>query len=266
MPPKRAFHPLQSDTVTMKVEGSGWQVLFSSLRLSSHELEVDLSGLKTRDWVLFSSQLGYINRQFDLNQRIVSVSPDTLFFNFSEQAVKRVPVQLSYDLHFRKQYDVVNDLQVSPKFVTVTGPLEDLVRIDTWATDTLRRKNVESSITAKVGLQRTKKANISVYPSSVDIQVPVGEVTEKIIEVPIKAENYRPYKSVKILPEKVLLTVMISLDRYASTDRNAFEAVINLEDWKLNGVNDLPIIITRSPDLLKIVKMTPQNAHFLVEK
>ncbi len=266
VPPQRAFHPLQSDTVTMRVEGSGWQVLFSSLRFRPHDVEVDLSGLKTRDWILFSSQLGYINRQFDANQRIVSVMPDTLFFNFSKQSEKRVPVKLSYDLEFRKQYDITSDVEISPKFVRVTGPVEDLVRIESWATDTLRRTDVEQNIQAKVGLQRMTKANISVYPTVVDAKIPVGEVTEKIIQVPIRAENYRPYRSVKILPEKVTLTLLVPLDRYAAIQPENFEAVININDWKANNISDLPVLITRSPEYTRIVRMSPQNIQFLLDK
>ncbi|MGK9120541.1 MULTISPECIES: hypothetical protein [Sphingobacteriaceae] len=266
VPPKRAFHPLQSDTVAMQVEGTGWQVLFSNLRLKPQDIHVDLSGLKTRDWILFSNQMGYINRQFSANQRIVSISPDTLFFNFSKQDVKKVTVNLSKDIKFRKQYDITGDIQIEPKFVTVTGPLEDLVLIDGWATDTLRRNNVDNTITAKVTLSKSQKANINVHPSSVDVTIPVGEVTEKIIEVPIRAENSKAFRTVKVLPEKVRLTTIVSLDKYEDIDRDMFEAVINLNDWRSNHIKNLPVIITKQPDFVKIIKAEPQNVEFLLWK
>ncbi|MCL4640869.1 MULTISPECIES: CdaR family protein [Olivibacter] len=266
VPPKRAFHPLQSDTVAMQVEGTGWQVLFSNLRLKPQDIHVDLSGLKTRDWILFSNQMGYINRQFSANQRIVSISPDTLFFNFSKQDVKKVTVNLSKDIKFRKQYDITGDIQIEPKFVTVTGPLEDLVLIDGWATDTLRRNNVDNTITAKVTLSKSQKANINVHPSSVDVTIPVGEVTEKIIEVPIRAENSRAFRTVKVLPEKVRLTTIVSLEKYEDIDRDMFEAVINLNDWRSNHIKNLPVIITKQPDFVKIIKAEPQNVEFLLWK
>lgn len=266
VPPKRAFHPLQSDTVAMQVEGTGWQVLFSNLRLKPQDIHVDLSGLKTRDWILFSNQMGYINRQFSANQRIVSISPDTLFFNFSKQDVKKVTVNLSKDIKFRKQYDITGDIQIEPKFVTVTGPLEDLVLIDGWATDTLRRNNVDNTITAKVTLSKSQKANINVHPSSVDVTIPVGEVTEKIIEVPIRAENSKAFRTVKVLPEKVRLTTIVSLEKYEDIDRDMFEAVINLNDWRSNHIKNLPVIITKQPDFVKIIKAEPQNVEFLLWK
>jgi len=264
IPPKRAFHPLQSDTVNMQVEGTGWQVLFSSLRLKPQGVQVDLSGLSTRDWILFSNQLGYINRQFSANQRIVSISPDTLFFNFSKQDVKKVTVNLSKDIEFKKQYAIVGDIKIEPKFVTVTGPLEDLVLIDAWDTDTLKRDNVDDNIETKISLLKSQKANINVHPASVDVKIPVGETTEKIIDVPIKAENSKAFRTVKILPEKVKLTVVVSLDKYEITDKDMFEAIINLDDWRSQHIKYLPVIITKQPDFVKIVKAEPQNVEFLL--
>lgn len=266
IPPKRAFHPLQSDTVKMQVEGTGWQVLFSNLRLKSQDIQVDLNGLKSRDWVVFSNQMGYINRQFSANQRIVSISPDTLYFNFSEQAVKRVPVNLNYNFEFKKQYDVVGNVLLEPKFVTVTGPLEDLVQIDHWSTDTFNRKDVSEEVVARLSLSKSQKANINVHPSMVDVRIPIGEVTEKIVDVQIKAENTRGYRQVKILPEKVRITMMVSLANYTSIDKDSFEAVINLQDWKSNHIKNLPVIITKVPDFVKIVKCEPQNVEFLLWK
>ena len=32
IPQKKAFHPLQSDTVDLQVEGTGWQLLFARLK------------------------------------------------------------------------------------------------------------------------------------------------------------------------------------------------------------------------------------------
>lgn len=265
-PEKRAFHPLQSDTVNMQVEGTGWQVLFSGLRLAPIRANVDLSGLKNRDWIVFSNQLEYINRQFDANQKVVAVSPDTLYFSFSEQAVKKVPVKLAYDLDFKQQYNISSDVDIKPKFVTVTGPLEDLVQIESWQTDTLKRNNISADITARLSLMKNKQSNFSVYPTAVDVVVPVDEVTEKIIEVIIKPENAKAYQSVKIIPEKVRLTVMVALHEYRNINRDAFEAVINLEDWKKNKVSNLPIIVTKQPEYVNIIKIEPQNASFLVRE
>ena len=264
-PENRAFHPLQSDTVNIRLEATGWQLLFSTLQSASQAIQVDLSGLQNRNWIVFTNQLGFINRQFP-NQQVVSVSPDTLYFDFSKQTERKVPVRPLYSIQFDKQYDIIDEPKISPGYVTITGPLEDVVQIEHWETDTIRLTNVNADINTVAYLKQNQRANINVYPTSVEIGVPVGEVTEKVLEVPLRAENASKFSSVRLLPGKVRLTVMVSLRDYTKVTNNTFEAVVNMDDWVDDGVRNLPVIITRQPEFCKLVKVEPQNVDFFVRR
>lgn len=266
IPDNRAFHPLQSDTVNVQLEATGWQLLFSTLRSVRPTIQVDLSGLQSRNWIVLSNQIGFINRQFPENQRVMSVTPDTLYFDFSKQTERKVPVKALYNLQFSKQYDVIDKLRISPEYVTITGPLEDVVQIERWETDTIRYTNVNSNVHTVVDLKQNQRANINVYPTSVEVDIPVGEVTEKILEVPLKAENAKQFSSVKLLPGKVKLTVIVSLRDFTKVTATTFEAVVNMDDWIENDVRSLPVIITQMPDFCKLVKIEPQNVDFFVRK
>lgn len=265
-PDNRAFHPLQSDTVSVQLEANGWQLLFSSFQSTSEVIQVDLSGLRSRNWVVFANQLGFINRQFPANKQVIAVSPDTLYFDFSKQTERKVPVKALHRLHFRKQYDIIDELRVSPEFVTITGPLDDVVQIEQWETDTIRASNVNGDLHTVALLKHNQRANISVYPTSVTVDIPVGEVTEKILEVPLRVENGQSFSSVKLLPGKVKLTVMVSLRDFTKVTAGAFEAVVNMDNWVDDGVKNLPVIITQKPDYCKLVKVEPQNVDFFVRK
>lgn len=265
-PDNRAFHPLQSDTVSIQLEANGWQLLFSTLQSTTQSIQVDLSGLQRRNWVVFANQLGFINRQFPSNKRVIAVTPDTLYFDFSKQTERKVPVTALHNLQFRKQYDIIDELRISPEYVTITGPLEDVVQIEQWDTDTIRASNVNGSIHTVVQLKQNQRANINVYPTSVEVDIPVGEVTEKILEVPLKVENAKQFSSVKLLPGKVRLTVMVSLRDFMKVTSSSFEAVVNMDDWVADGVNNLPVIITQIPDFCKLVKIEPQNVDFFIRK
>ena len=265
-PDNRAFHPLQSDTVSIQLEANGWQLLFSTLQSTTQSIQVDLSGLQRRNWVVFANQLGFINRQFPSNKRVIAVTPDTLYFDFSKQTERKVPVTALHNLQFRKQYDIIDELRISPEYVTITGPLEDVVQIEQWDTDTIRASNVNGSIHTVVQLKQNQRANINVYPTSVEVDIPVGEVTEKILEVPLKVENAKQFSSVKLLPGKVQLTVMVSLRDFMKVTSSSFEAVVNMDDWVADGVNNLPVIITQIPDFCKLVKIEPQNVDFFIRK
>src|SRR5690606_3418938 len=140
-------------------------------------------------------------------------------------------------------YAIIDSVLLNPKYVTVTGPLEDLARIDAWETDTLRRKDINSDISGRLFLQQKKQANINVYPNIVEFKIPVGEVTEKVLEIPIRVENAEEFASVRLIPSKVKITVLVSLRNYMDILPSSFEAVVNLESWKNNQVESLPVIL-----------------------
>lgn len=263
-PENKAFSPLQSDTVNMEVEGTGWQILFSKFRFQASSLKVDLGSLKTRNWVVFSSQMGYINRQFDRNQRVVSVAPDTLYFDFSKQTVKKVPVVLESDLSFKAQYGVVDSVQIQPTTVTVTGPQEDIATITEWKTDIVHREEIDRSVEVRVPLKSKEKANINVYPGQVEVRIPVGEITEKVLEIPVRIINASEFSSVVLVPSKIKIKVLVSLQNYADISRDSFDAVVDLDTWKEYGAADLPVVLAKVPDFCTVQRISPQNIDFIL--
>ena len=266
IPEKRAFHSLQSDTVSIKVKMSGWDVLLSRLNPDTANIQVDLSSLSSRNFIVFSNQIGFINRQFPSDKQVLTVSPDTLYFDFSKQTQRKIPVRVPTALSFKKQYDIIGETRTNPSHITITGPLEDIANIEYLETDSITGKNVHTDIRTIANINKKQRTNITIYPTFTEVVIPVGEVTEKIVEVPIKIENANRYTSVRIVPTKAVLTAMISLKDYAKFSASDFEVVVDMEGWEKNNTKSLPVIVTKVPDFVKIVKVEPQNIDFFVRK
>jgi len=266
LPENKAFHPQQSDTVSLKIQMSGWQLLMTKFQNDTPTVQVDLSGLKNRNWIVFSNQIGFVNRQFPADKRVVSVSPDTLFFDFSKQSQKKVLIKPVYNIQFKKQFDIINDIQINPKFVTISGPNEDVAKIDYIETDTIRGTNISSDIRTVAYLNKSQRANINFYPSNVQVNIPIGEMTEKILEVPLRVVNAEKYTSVRTLPSKVTLTLLVSIKDYDKWTPRDFEAQVDLANWEENHVKFLPVLITKVPDYCKVLAVEPQNIDFFVRK
>ena len=265
-PQNKAFHSLQSDTVKLQIEGTGWQLLFSKLRIKPHSIDIDLKNLDRHTFINLSDQLGFINRQFSSTQKIVYVQPDTLYFDFSSRSIKRVPVKLLSNIQFAKQYGVSDSVEITPAYVTVTGPKEDLAKIKFWKTDSLNLKDVAGNINSKISLQRPLKTNINIYPAIAEVKISTDEFTEKSIEVSIKVLNNTNFYDIKLLPEKVKITFMTALSNYSKIDRDYFEATVNLDSWSEKSYKQLPVKITRFPNFCKLVKIEPQNIDFIIQK
>jgi YbbR domain-containing protein len=265
-PQKRAFHPLQPDTVNVTLKGSGWQMLLSKMKDQNKPIKIDLQTLEKENYIVLSAQLTAINETKDLNNKIVAIAPDTLFFDFSNRSTKRVPVQLSASLKYQRQFAQSDNITIKPAYVTVSGPSNRIDKITVWKTDSLSLKDVDETVNTRVNLEPATEGNISIYPKSVLVTVPVNEFTEKTIEVPVKLVNNNNYYNVKIFPQKVKVTFTTSLNKFADIDDDLFEADVDLDMWKNHGNSVLPVMLTKLPEYCRIVKIEPKNIDFIIKK
>lgn len=265
-PIRRAFYPLQSDTVDLQVEGTGWQLLFSRLRISPPSISVNLSQLNTKDFITFSDQLYNVNRQLESTQKVISVRPDTLYFDFTKRTVKKVPINLVSKLDFISQYGISSDIILNPKYVKVAGPAEELSKITVWPTDTLKLNKIQGSTTVRVGLQHSIHKNVSIYPSSVEVKLPVDEFTEKTIEVPLKISNNKNYNSIRLYPKKVKVTFLVALGNYSQVNENFITAIVDVNEWRDLAHKQFTVKITAFPDYCKLININPSKVDFVVEK
>lgn len=266
IPQKKAFHPLQSDTVDLEVEGTGWQLLFSRLRIKPQAIAISLEKLNNRNFILFSEQLINVNNQLETSQRIISVKPDTLYFDFSQKTVKRVPVELVSDINFVKQYGISNPVEITPNYVTISGPEEELQKIKEWKTDSLKLDEVQSTVKGVVAMNQSKMKNVSIFPSSVEVKVPVDEFTEKMLEIPLKIINNREYYNIKLYPKKVKITFLVALSKYSQVNEEFIEAVVDMNEWKERKHNKLSVKIIRFPDFCKMLQVAPGKVDFIIER
>lgn len=266
LPEGKAFHSLQSDIVTVRLRMTGWEVMMKRLKPDTTNIRVDLNGLRTRNFIVFSNQVGFINRQFPANKQVVSVSPDTLYFDFSQQTQKRVPVKPLYALTFKRQYGVVGEIRTNPQYVTVTGPIEDVEEIEYIETDSIKGAQVNADVRTISYLNKENRTNISIYPTFAEVIIPVGEMTERVIELPIKVENGEQFTSVRTLPSRVRLTLLLPLADYNTWTARDFEAVVDLRAWVDHKVTSLPIELTKVPPYCKVLRIEPQNVDFFVRK
>ncbi len=265
-PLKRAFHSLQSDTVSVTVKGTGWQMLLSKINEQNHVIKVDLSKLDSEAYVVLNTQLPAINAEKALDNPIVAITPDTLYFDFTNRSVRRVPVQLVTSVKYQQQYTQSGDVVIKPAYVTISGPSNRIDKIKYWRTDSLSLKNIGENVSTQVNLEASAEGNISIYPKTVQVNIPVDEFTEKTLELPVKLIGNVDFFNVKVFPQKVKVTFTTSLNKYADIDEEFFEAQADLNLWRVYGYNTLPVKVTRLPAYCKIVNVEPRNIDFIVKK
>ncbi len=265
-PQNRAFKALQSDTVDLEIEGTGWQLLFARLRVNPPSINVSLEALNRRNYVLFSDQLNDINRQLESFQKVRKVLPDTLYFDFSKRRNKRVPLKLRSDLAFSPRFDISGPIQLKPNYVNISGPADEIADIDVWYTDTLKAKDLKQNWQTHIAVSSTNESNIGVYPARVGVQVPVDEFTEKTVEIPIQVINNNNFYTVRLMPKKVQVTFLVALTKYQDITADSFTAQVDLREWKDNNHAQLLVKLSRFPNYCKLVKIVPDKLDFIIER
>lgn len=265
-PETRAYHPLQDDSVSLEIEGTGWQLLFYRLRINPDYIDVNLSELRNKNYILFSNQLPLLNRQLESNQRVMSVSPDTLFFDFSKRVVKKVPVKLIKNLSFERNFDISGPIRLTPNRVVVNGATEDVRKILEWPTLNVQAKALRSDYTTKISLNTKDFGNnIDVYPSTIKVEIPIERFTEKVLEVPINVMNAQAH-DVKLVPDKVKITFLVGLSNYPKAERDSILPTVNMTDWADKNVQQLPVRFARFPKYTKILRVEPQVVDFYINR
>jgi len=260
----KAFHSLNDDSITLNIEGTGWQLLYSRLRVDSAAINVSLKALNHNPVVLLSDQAKSINKQLNSGQKFLSASPDTLFFDFSKRVTKKVPVKFLYRLSFDQGFGISGPLEFNPDSVMVSGAAEDLKEISSWETKVFSLAQINANVVSKVDMKLAGN-NIDVIPQQVKVKIPVDIFTEKVLDIPIKVLNNQ-YEDVRLLPEKVKVTFLTSLKSYPSIERDSFLATVNLEGWQKYKYPQLPIIFQKLPSFIKLVKVEPQEVDFIIKK
>ena len=167
-------------------------------------------------------------------------------------------------MRFQKQNGIILKPRPDPEYVTITGPLDDVASIEYLETDTIKGENVNTDVRTVAYLNRQQRTNITIYPTFAEVIIPVGEVTEKVIELPLHVENSKGYTSVRVLPSKVKATILLAVKDYNKYTARDFEAVVDLDAWKDHHVSSLPVIITKAPEYCEVLSVEPQNVDFFV--
>lgn len=265
-PQGKAYKALQPDTVDLFVEGTGWQLLFARLRLNPQSVAVSLDMLNKYSYVILSKQLPFINGQLESTQKVKSTFPDTLFFDFSKRIVKRVPVKLLSKLTFAPQYGISSPIKLSPSYVNVSGPQDQIAKIKTWFTDTLKLNDLQQNVATRIGVKQNNLSNVSVYPNNVSVDVSVDEFTEKTITVPVAITNNTDYLDVKLYPKQVQVTFKVALSSYSEITSDFITAGVNLNDWKIYRHKKLSVNTLLFPGYCQLVKIVPNKVDFIIEK
>jgi YbbR domain-containing protein len=205
-----------------------------------------------------------IKNQLPTDLELVSVSPDTISFLFSDISEKKVPIRANIKLKFASQYNICGDVTFYPDSVIVSGP--DVLLDTLKAVYTLKREysNLKAETRDRVELQKINGINYN--QSSVTMQIPVSKFTETSLTLPVNCIHVPDSLKMSVIPDVVTVKFMVSLSNYETVSGSDFRLEVDASRIKGQLSQQLPIELTRLPENIYNILIIPEQVSYILEQ
>ena len=159
--------------------------MFQSMRRRKPKLNYQLSQDSTQVF-----RLQRLKRDLQLKLRpdveIGTINPEMIELDIDVKASKRIPIRLENDITYAPQFIETAPKTIKPDTIIVTGPASIIRNIKEWRTTPLELKNLNQRVRDTISIELYANRQVTFEPSYVSYDVITEQITEKILEIPIK--------------------------------------------------------------------------------
>ncbi|WP_292948575.1 YbbR-like domain-containing protein [Olleya sp. UBA1516] len=249
--------------ITIQTTGFNW------LRYAIKRPELDINfktDISKKDSTLIwsvSKGFSNINKQFDKEEKIISINPDTLLFRFDVNDVKYVPIILDSKIQYAKGYNTLDTLKTVPDSVKLIGPSSVLKTISKVKTQYLELKEVKSDVNKTFLLQLDSlNKNIKTNIKQAKLMVNVSKFSEGVLDIPIQIINIPEGVKVNYFPKQVSLSFTTSLEKFNTIKSEDFNIVCDYND--ASGNTTLAPKLIKQPNNVKNIRLLQQKIEFII--
>ena len=264
--PERVVVGRMPDLLDATITGSGWNLLWESLRRKPLSLEVNVQNKENR-------RLTGTSLERELSRMLSSSEISIALPGFESVPIlttpkegKRVPVVSQVKAGFAEGHLAIGAPQIRPDSITVSGATDALEEISSWPTEALVLTGLNKTDPIVVNLQEPPEG-ITLSRKEVDYTLRVEAFIQQTLNVPVTLENAPDGKRYEYSPKSVDLQISIPQSAYGSLRPEDFKLVADLTGLTAGASgNEVPITLERKPAAAKGVRFTPRVVeYYLVE-
>ena len=237
------------------VKGTGWKLMRYLFKTGQYKLDIDLQAYGSRIiereelFQLLSSEIGL---------PVVSANRNYLLFSLDSTATRVVPVVFDNQINLARDFFVAGDISLSPDSIILTGPEEQLARVEAVHTVPFIASGVNRSLRTEVELLQPEPEQVQLHRKKVFVSIPVEQFTELefnlSVSVPEELGDY------ELLPKTVTLKCITKLSAARDISESDFTvAVIESEIGKDPNSAFVPLQLVQKPGFVKGTRLS-QNA------
>ncbi len=264
------LHPSQAlavplpETVRLKIQGRGWQLLNAVLN-PNLRYTIDFSKLSRKDTIFTYKNL---NERISLSNdiHIFETSPETVMVLLDVKTTKKVPLIPTVMISFRNGFGIVGGMKTHPDSITITGARAMLNKIHQWKTRPITLNDMNAPAKITVEILDSLSLEVTRSQSSATIEFDVQPIAEKTInDIPIEINQIPENRNVVLLPPTVSIIIRSGVNAIAPLTEKDFYAFIDYKSILLDTSGMVQLIIL-GPDDIKIVQQNPEKIRYVVRK
>jgi YbbR domain-containing protein len=256
------------NTLYVQVRASGFFILGKKFSESS-SFTIDLKDSpeenhKTGLRIATVNLKDKIRDDFDKSVQILSIEPDTVYFNVSEHVSKKVPVRGDFSLSFKNEFRQCAPIQFFPDSVTVTGSQEHVANVKSIALSPKKYENVDKTVEdiSNININR----NIYVNHTKIRYRIPVERCTEGRVSVTVRTASVPKGSKLVLLPSVVNIKYLVPLKDYGSVSVNDFFVEVDFNDTQSSLNRHIKVNLVQCPPSVFDLKIEPAFVEFLIQK
>ncbi len=250
---------LPKDTLSITLKLSGFKILH--YKISKPVLKINVQKDKLihqRVWKT-DKHFSDIQALFDENVHIISISPEKLNIQIKSVHKKKVPVYPDVKISFKAGFKNKEKAKWQPDSLWIFGQPGAIDTINKIYTKVYEFKKIAHTIDKKLKLKELE--GIKYNTNQIRYHLPVSEIIEDTISLPLTIINKPASVKVFLFPKKIKLKFKVFKEQYKQLKPNDFMVIVRyqpeLKNWKPE--------LLKYPDGIFDIRFKPDKISYLIK-
>jgi hypothetical protein len=259
--------------ITLQVRAYGYTLLRYKMGASLSPLFLDLdqlpllpiSGSDSKFFILTSTIRNSFLSQLSGDLQLGIIPIDSLFFEFTKMASKRVEVFPIVNYSIEKQHMLAGPVVLKPDSITISGPQTLIDTINRIKTKPIRLDRLTANHSSTVYLQDIYQVGFS--HRRVTLDIPVEKFTEANVSSNIIVRNLPDTLRLILLPRSINIKCNVLISRYKNLNQGeVLKPYVDFNDLQTLSGNRLIINIESQPYVVTIIDYEPKYVDYIIER
>lgn len=256
------------DQLGVKLDALGFH--FLGMSVSNKKVQIDISKTDKKGNEFYISKTDFkkqIERQLPNSMKLEGVMTDTLFFNFQEVIIKKVPVEPDVRINLAQNYLLDGGLLIEPDSITIKGPKNQIDTIDYVKSSKIDLTKLTSDFSEMTSIIKSEALSKTIFSNeSVIVSGKVSKFSEKKVSLKIEILNVPIDVSIQTFPEYVDVICLGTLETLKELDISDFQVVADYQELKNKKSQKLSLILQRKPSKLYNATVMLTEVEYILKR